>query len=461
MDPQQLDQTLPTTNLINKVIKLRLYPTTEILDVFPQLSGNERWVWNHCIAFNEMYHKLYPDAPALSAFDLQKLLKVWKRMHPWLKINDATGLQKTVAQYGTAFKNMLKYYKQLKQGLHPRKIGFPRYRSLRKDLHGFGGKSDHNNIYVVDETHLKLPKFKQPVRVNSTINLAGWKIKEYRVKQLGDHTFEINLFVVGDSQTMPHSGKMTGVDCNLKNLVTLSNGKTFPTLDSNQIYQLHLKQRLYQRKMSRAYDRAKKIMAEEENNKSLHQHCLRDFKDYWKYRRMYNVYTLKLKRIKKHYLNEVSNYLVRNYDVIVFEKLNIQNMTKNHHIAKSVLDASWYELREMTTYKALWNNKLCLTVAPQYTTQTCHHCSFVKGKDDEHKITPDQRKWTCPRCDHTLRRDQNAAINILQKFLDHPSKYFNQIVNKYELNNSRSYANNRVTYLWKQVVDQYSLIFTD
>ena len=73
-----------------------------------------------------------------------------------------------------------------------------------------------------------------------------------------------------------------------------------------------------------------------------------DFKDYWKYRRMFNIYNLKLKRIKKHYLNQVSNYLVQNYDVIVFEKLNIQNMTKNHHVARSILKASWYELRQMT-----------------------------------------------------------------------------------------------------------------
>ena len=94
MNTKQLDQSFPQHNLINKVIKLRLYPTTELLERFPQLSGNERWVWNHCIVFNTMFHQLYPDAPALTAYDLQSLLKVWKRMHPWLKVNDATGLQK-------------------------------------------------------------------------------------------------------------------------------------------------------------------------------------------------------------------------------------------------------------------------------------------------------------------------------------------------------------------------------
>ena len=460
---KQLDQSFPQYNRINKVIKLRLYPTTELLERFPQLSGNERWVWNRCISFNTMFHQLYPDAPALDRYDLVQLLKVWKRMHPWLKVNDATGLQKTVEQYAISFKNMLKYFKALQQNKHPRKVGFPHYRSLRRDLCGFSGKVVSNNLHVVDATHLKLPKFKQPIRVNSTISLTGWKIKEYRVKQLGDQTFEINLFVVGDSQAMLHTGKITGVDCNLKNLVTLSNGKTILTLNNNHIRTLQLRKTLYQRKMSRAYNRAKQIMAQEEYNKQLQQHSLMDFKNYWKYRRMFNVYNLKLKRIKKYYLNQISNYLVQNYDVIVFEKLNIQNMTKNHHVARSILEASWYELRQMTEYKALWNNKLCITVAPQYTTQKCHHCGFTHGKDDaeENKIGPSERSWQCPRCGHTLRRDQNAAINILQKFLDQPSKYFRELTTKHRLNDARAYANNRTTYLWKQVIDQYSLIFTD
>src|SRR5690625_4483315 len=109
-------------------------------------------------------------------------------MHPWLKVNDATYLHNTFEQYAVSSTNLLKYFKALQQNKHPRKVGFPHYRSLRRDLCGFSGKVVSNNLHVVDATHLKLPKFKQPIRVNSTISLAGWKIKEYRVKQLGDQT---------------------------------------------------------------------------------------------------------------------------------------------------------------------------------------------------------------------------------------------------------------------------------
>ena len=54
MNKEKLDQSTPQSNMITKTIKLRLYPTTELYDRFKQLSGNERWSWNHCVAFNQM-----------------------------------------------------------------------------------------------------------------------------------------------------------------------------------------------------------------------------------------------------------------------------------------------------------------------------------------------------------------------------------------------------------------------
>ena len=462
MNKEELDKSTPQSNMITKTIKLRLYPTTELYDRFKQLSGNERWIWNHCVAFNQMYHALYPDADALDKYCLNLLLPVWKRMHPWLKLNDSTGLQKTVEQFATSLKNMLKYYKALKHGEHPRKVGFPRFRSWKHDLHGFSGKNSMGYVKVVDINHIKLPKFKQPIRVNSTKELAGWKIKEYRVKQIGDQTYEINLFVEGESQALKHSGKIVGVDCNLKNLITLSNGKTFPIISGHYEWSLKHKQRVYQRKMSRAYDRAKQLIAQDEHDQVLNPRTLEDFPNYWKYRRLYNVFTLKIKRIKRHYYNQVANYLVQNYDLIVFEKLNISGMVKNHHVAEKIQDVSWGLLRIMVEYKCLWNNKLCLTVSSFYTTQECHHCHFTHGKDDDpsQEINLSQRSWKCPRCGHTLRRDQNAAINIKQRFLDDPQKYFKQIIKRKELHNPRKLANDRNARLWLQNVETYSSIFT-
>lgn len=458
MEAGQLDQLFEDHHLINKVIKLRLYPTDELADALPQLSGNERFVWNRCVTFNRYYHALFPNNDPVDNYALIPEMTRWKKRFEFLKCNDATGLQKVVERFSTSLKNMLNYYKGLRNGKRPRKIGFPKYKSKKHDLQAFGGKVVNRNLRVVDENHLKLPKFKEPQRVSSTVGLAGWKIKEYRVHLLGDGAYELNLFVEGDIQVMKHSGKITGVDCNLKNLITLSNGKTYPSFKSRQLRNLMRRSIKYQRKMSRAYHRAQVIMRREQEEKALIQHDLSHFKNYWKYRRLFNHYNLKIKRIKLDYYNKVANDIVQNYDVIVFEKLNVQNMMKNHFVAKAIGNASWYLFRQIVTYKALWNNKLVMTVGPQYTTQTCYHCGFVHGIDDNYKIGPSQRSWRCPRCGHTLRRDQNAAINIEKRFLKQSDKYLKQQFNALWLFDPHKFARNHTNILWKNALETYASV---
>ena len=50
-----------------------------------------------------------------------------------------------------------------------------------------------------------------------------------------------------------------------------------------------------------------------------------------------------------------------------YEDLNIENMLKNHKLAKSIADASWGELIENTMYKAERAGKYCVKVNPKNT----------------------------------------------------------------------------------------------
>lgn len=470
LNKKQLNQLMKHNNKINKAVVLKLYPNNELLDSFMQFVGNERFVWNYFVSYSQMYHKLFPDAPALERYDFVKVLTALKRRHKWLKVNDSTGLQKTVEQFATSFDNMLHYYKDSKAGKHPRYVGFPKFHSRRKSTFGFGGKlvvakwrrknssiwNVHPNIEVIDNHHIRLPKVGVQ-RVSKTTALLDCDIKEYRVIYRKDGHYELILFVESDNQAMQHSGLIGGVDCNLKNQCVVSNGKTFPAFVDNEIRKLIQKSIEYQRKMSRSYDRAKKLMAEDEHNKVLVPRTLEDFGNYWKYRRKFNHYNILIKRKKKLYFEQIANYLIDHFDVIVFENLNVQGMMKNHYVAKAIASAGWYQLREIVTYKCLWNNKLCMTVSPVYTTQTCHNCGFVNGKDNNQKITIDQREWKCPQCGIQQRRDQNAAINIMNKFVNNSSNYLHQMAVKQKINKPSAYRHN-TTYLWKQVIESYSTV---
>jgi putative transposase len=112
---------------------------------------------------------------------------------------------------------------------------------------------------------------------------------------------------------------------------------------------------------------------------------------------------------RKDFAHKISRMLVNNYDKIVFEDLEIQNMMQNHHIAKSIADAGWYQLIRFTTFKAECAGKIVEQINPKGTSQNCSGCSNPVPKDLSVRI------HSCPFCGLVLDRDTNAARNILAR----------------------------------------------
>ena len=63
--------------------------------------------------------------------------------------------------------------------------------------------------------------------------------------------------------------------------------------------------------------------------------------------------------------------------MIVSENLQIKNMVKNHHLAKSISDVSWYELTRQLEYKAKWNGREYVKIDTFYaSSQLCSVCGY-------------------------------------------------------------------------------------
>ncbi len=102
---------------------------------------------------------------------------------------------------------------------------------------------------------------------------------------------------------------------------------------------------------------------------------------------------------------------MRSNDLCVYENLQVKNMVRNHHLAKSINDAGWRQFRSYLEYFADKYGKVALPVEPHYTSQECPDCGVMVNK------SLSTRTHTC-KCGCVLQRDHAAAINILRKGKD-------------------------------------------
>ena len=137
-------------------------------------------------------------------------------------------------------------------------------------------------------------------------------------------------------------------------------------------------------------------------------------RNYYKQKRKTAICHEKIKNARKDCLHKVSHKIISESQVIVSENLQIKNMAKNHHLAKSVMDVSWHEFTRQLAYKAAWNGRKYIKVDAFYaSSQLCSACGYRNTGTKDLSV----REWTCPSCGARHDRDANAAKNILAEGL--------------------------------------------
>lgn len=116
----------------------------------------------------------------------------------------------------------------------------------------------------------------------------------------------------------------------------------------------------------------------------------------------------KIKNQRTDFLHKTSTSIVKQYDTICIEDLNISGMKKNGNLSKAISDVSWGEFYRMLHYKADWYGKNILAIGRfEPSSKTCSKCGNIKKS-----LTLAEREWTCEKCGISHDRDYNAAENI-------------------------------------------------
>jgi putative transposase len=259
---------------------------------------------------------------------------------------------------------------------YPRFKGWSRHNSFTYPQYGGGAVLDGGllSLSKIGRIRLHRPPQGTPKTVTISQEADGW----YACLSCAE--------VPTDTEPLPSTGHETGIDVGLKVFLVTADatGVETPRHYQEAEQQLFKAQRQVSRRKKGSNHRTK-AMALLKRKHQQEQSQRRD----------------------SHHQTALA--LVRQFDTIYLEELQVHILVGNRYIAKSINDASWRQFRAILTFKAAWAGKRVVAVPAQYTGPDCSGC----GKRVRKSLSV--RTHVYPSCGLVLDRDVNAALNMLHR----------------------------------------------
>lgn len=357
---------------MKKSFKYRLYPTKAQTVKFKTTLNLCSELYN--AALQERIEAYKRRCVSLSAYDQMKELPETKSEREDLRDVNAQVLQDVLRRLDKTFQA---FFGRVKSGKG--KTGFPRFRSVKR----YDSFTYPQSGFALREKSAVLSKIGE-VKCKVHRKIEGI-VKTCTIKREANEWYAIFSCDAVPKNPLPKTGEEIGIDVGLENFATLSNGKQID--NPGHAKRARAKLRRAQRKLSRTKKGGKR------RKKQVH-HVVKQH--------------LKIKRQRRDFHFKAALQLVRRFDVIHFEKLNIRNMVRNKRLAFSISDAAWYQFQQITKAKAEEAGRLVTFSDARNTSNECSACGRIVKK----KLS--QRVHTCI-CGANLHRDVNAGLNILRR----------------------------------------------
>ena len=357
-------------NLVLKAVKVRIYPNIKQQSHLGQAFGCVRFVWNQSLATMSQTYK--ETGKGISAFTMKKQIPVWKTEYEWLKECYSQCLQSSVLNLSQAFINFF-----------DGRAGYPTF----KKRQGRQSMQYPQNVKILSHSEIKFPGNLGVVKAKIHRNCVG-TLRTVTVSTMPDCRYYASL-LMDDGVKNPvtnEDGKAIGIDLGLLDFVVTSDGSKYQNPRHLKKHERNLKRK--QRKLSR-----KKDKTTNRRRKGA--------------RAVAKVHA-KIARVRVDFRHKLSRKIVNENQVIVVENLAVQNMVKNHCLAKSISDAGWGMFCTMLKYKAEAEGKVYLEVGRFFPSS--HLCSNTLLSLPHLDLSV--REFDCAHCGNRHDRDINAAINI-------------------------------------------------
>ncbi len=331
--------------------------------------------------------RLWMDARGISKNDLQCYCAVLAKEYPFANRLNSQARQ---ASADRAWFAISRFYENCKTK-KPGKKGYPKFqhdnRSVEYKQTGWKLSPDGNHISFTDGCGIgRLRLVGNPTQKIEAFPLK--QIKRVRIVHRADGYYV--QFGVESQRQVVHqpSGKQVGIDMGLLSYYTDSEGNT---VDNPRHY------RKAEKKLKRLHRRLSRKQKKSSNRKKARKVLAKGY--------------LKVQRQREDFARKQASTLVTSSDLIAYEHLQIRNMVKNRHLAKSIHDAGWGTFLQWVRHYGVVHGIPIIAVEPQYTSQDCSACATRVKK------SLSVRTHICPGCGVVLDRDHNAALCILQKAL--------------------------------------------
>ena len=328
--------------------------------------------------------RFWMDNEKVNKFDLNKYSAVLAKEFPFCDSLNSMARQSSAER---AWSAISRFYENCKKKV-PGKKGFPQFqkdnRSVEYKTSGWKLANDRKSITFTDKLLIGRLKLK------GTRDLHFYQItqiKRVRLVKRADGYYVQFCIQVDRSENIEITGNVIGLDVGLKEFYTDSNG-------------VAVENPRFLRKGERRLKKSQRCVSKR----------VKGSKNRGKARVILGRCHLKISRQRKDFAVKLARCVIQSNDCVAYEDLRIKNMVKNHCLAKSINDASWYMFRTWMEYFGKVFGRITIAVSPNGTSQECSSCGTIVKK------SLSTRTHVCS-CGCVMDRDWNAARNILSRGL--------------------------------------------